>query len=51
MVDKTLLTTKYIDLYLSTLQIGIGIAYVPQHNNLHLHFIVFELVINFKSNT
>ena len=44
-MDTRLLNTKRLDIYFSTLQIGLGITYVPEHKTLHLNLGVFEFVI------
>lgn len=42
-MDITLFSSKRFEIYLSTLQIGVGLHYVPEHKTLHLDVIVFEL--------
>ena len=44
-MDKELLHTKRLDIYFSTLQIGFGLLYVPEHKTLHLHLGAFEFAI------
>ena len=44
-MDKTLLHTKRLDIYFSTLQIGVGFSYVPEHRTLYLHLVIFEFSI------
>lgn len=46
-MDITLLSTKIFDIYLSTLQVGVGISYVPSLRSLHLNLVVFEFVFYF----
>lgn len=48
-MDVTVIDTKYFQLYLSALQIGVGILYVPDYKELHIHVAVFELVFSFRS--
>ena len=45
-MDKTLLMAKHLEVYLSTLQIGAGVLFVPEHLQLHIHLIVLEIVIS-----
>ena len=45
-MDKTLIMTKHIALYLTTLEIGVGINYVPQHKELVISFLLLELHID-----
>ena len=44
-MDKTLIMTKHFEIYLSTLQVGVGILFVPEHKSLHLHFLILEFVL------
>lgn len=45
-MDKTIINTKHIQLYLTTLEIGVGINYVPQHKELVISFLLLELHID-----
>lgn len=45
-MDKTLINTKHVQLYLTTLEIGVGINYVPQHKELVISFLLLELHID-----
>lgn len=42
-MDITIFSSKRFEIYLSTLQIGVGLHYVPEYKTLHLDVIVFEL--------
>lgn len=42
-MDKMLLDTKHITIYLSTLQIGIGVAYIPEHKELSIMIGIIEI--------
>ena len=44
-MDETLLSTKRFEIYFSTLQIGVGLHYVPEHKTLHLDLIVLEFCL------
>ena len=44
-MDRTIINSKHIMLYFSTLQIGFGIFIVPAHNSVSITFGVFELMI------
>ena len=44
-MDKLLFDTKNVQFYFSTLQIGIGISYVPEHKEIHFQLLVFEFCI------
>ena len=44
-MDKKVIDTKHFTLYMSTLQIGVGIEYVTEHKELHINLIVFEFII------
>jgi hypothetical protein len=46
-MDERLFKSKHFDIYFSTLQIGVGLSYVPEHKTLHLHLILFEFCIYF----
>ena len=46
-MDKTLLKTKFMDIYFSTLQIGVGVFFVPDHKTLHITLLVIELCFYF----
>ena len=46
-MDKTIFKTKRVSLYFSTLQIGCGISFVPDHKGLYIQLLVFELEILF----
>ena len=47
-MDKTLLKTKFMDIYFSTLQIGVGMLFVPEHRALHLTLLVLEFCFYFR---
>ena len=42
-MDKTLINKKHVQLYLTTLEIGIGVNYVPQHKELIFSLLLLEL--------
>lgn len=44
-IDKALIITKHFELYFSTMQIGLGILFVPEHKSLHLNLLVLEIVL------
>ena len=46
-MDKTLLKTKFMDIYFSTLQIGAGVFFVPEYRTLHITLFVFEFCFYF----
>lgn len=46
-MDRTIIKSKHIMLYFSTLQIGFGIFIVPTHNSISLTLGLFELIIVF----
>ena len=46
-MDKTLLNTKFMDIYFSTLQIGVGMFFVPEHKTLHVTLLVLEFCFYF----
>ena len=48
-MDKTLLETEFIDIYFSTLQIGVGVFFVPEHRTLHITLLVLEFCFYFGS--
>lgn len=43
-MDKKLIDSKHFTFYISTLQIGIGISFIPEHKELHVNLIIFEAV-------
>ena len=45
-MDITLIETEHLQLYLTTLEIGIGINYVHQHRELIFSFLLLELHID-----
>ena len=44
-MDRTIIKSKHVMLYFSTLQIGFGIFIVPTHNSVSLTLGWFELMI------
>ena len=44
-MDKKLIDTKHFTLYLSTLQIGVGIEFIPEHKELIINLIVLSINI------
>jgi hypothetical protein len=46
-MDKTLLKTKFMDIYFSTLQIGVGVFFVPGYRTLHITLLVLEFCFYF----
>ena len=46
-MDKRLIGSKHFELYLTTLEVGLGLMYVPDHKSLHLTILLFEFVIYF----
>lgn len=46
-MDKTLLKTKFMDIYLSTLQVGVGVFFVPEYKTLHITLLVLEFCFYF----
>ena len=46
-MDKTLLKTKFLNIYFSTLQIGAGVFFVPDHKTLHITLLVLEFYFYF----
>lgn len=46
-MDKTLLKTKFLDIYFSTLQIGVGVFFVPGYRILHITLLVLEFCFYF----
>jgi len=46
-MDRTIINSKHIMLYFSTLQIGFGIFIVPAHNSVSITLGLFELMIVF----
>ena len=48
-MDKTLINTKHLQLYLTTIEIGIGFTYVHQHRELIISFLLLELHISWLS--
>ncbi len=46
-MDKTLLKTKFMDIYFSTLQIGAGVFFVPEYRTLHITLLVLEFCFYF----
>ena len=42
-MDKMILDTKHLTIYVSTLQIGIGISYVVEHKELVIHLGIIEI--------
>lgn len=44
-MDITIFSSKRFEIYLSTLQIGAGLHYVPKYKTLHLDLIVFEFTL------
>lgn len=45
-MDKTLINTKHIQLWLSTVEIGLGIICVPQNKDLVITIGLFHLCID-----
>lgn len=45
MIDKKLIDTKHLTVYLSTLQIGVGLMLVPQNKEFHIVIGVVEICI------
>ena len=45
-MDKTLIMTNHFEMYLSTLQIGMGVLYVPEHKQLHINLFILEIVFS-----
>ena len=45
-MDITLVNSKYVQLYLTTLEVGLGINYVHQHKELILSLLFLELHIS-----
>lgn len=46
-MDKTLLKTKFLDIYFSTLQIGVGAFFVPEYKTLHITLLMLEFCFYF----
>ena len=46
-MDKTLINTKHLMLYLSTYQVGLSILFVPEHKSLSIVVGCFELMLVF----
>jgi len=46
-MDKTLINTKHFSLYFSTLQIGVGVFFVPEHKTLHITLLMIEFCFYF----
>ena len=44
-MDKKLVDTKHFTLYASTMQIGLGISFMPVHKELIIHLLIFEMNI------
>ena len=44
-MDKRLIDTKHLTIYISTLQIAIGISYVVEHKELIINLGVIEINI------
>lgn len=44
-MDKMLVDTKHLTVYLSTLQVGVGIIFVTEYKELHIMFGIFEIII------
>lgn len=42
-MDKMIIDTKHLTVYVSTLQIGIGISFITQHKELVIHLGVIEI--------
>ena len=42
-MDKMILDTKHLTIYVSTLQIGIGISYVVEHKELIINLGIVEI--------
>lgn len=46
-MDKRLIGSKHFELYLTTLEVGFGLMFVPEHKSLHFTLLVLEFVIYF----
>lgn len=46
-MDKTLLKTKFMYIYFSTLQFGVGVFFVPECRTLHITLLVLEFCFYF----
>ena len=42
-MDKMIIDTKHLTVYVSTLQIGFGISFVVEHKELVIHLGVIEI--------
>lgn len=47
-MDKTLLKTKFLNIYFSTLQIGAGVFFVPDFKTLHITLFVLEFIFTLR---
>ena len=44
-MDKMIIDTKHITVYVSTLNIGIGISFILEHKELVISFGILEMII------
>lgn len=44
-MDKRIIDTKHLTIYISTLQIGIGISFVTEHKELSIMLGVIEIIV------
>lgn len=48
-MDKKLIDTKHITVYITTLQIGVGILYITEHKALAINLGIIEINIRFST--
>ena len=44
-MDKKIIDTKHLTVYISTFQIGIGISFVTEHKELSIMLGVIEIIV------
>ena len=44
-MDKKIIDTKHLTIYISTLQIGIGISFITEHKELSIDFGIIEIIV------
>lgn len=44
-MDKMIIDTKHLTVYISTFQIGIGISFVTEHKELSIMLGVIEIIV------
>ena len=44
-MDKKIIDTKHLTIYISTFQIGIGISFVTEHKELSIMLGIIEIIV------